>query len=45
MKNTYVETYNRNIFAVIQESGAKGMDIHQFMYDKLNQYDRVFSSL
>ena len=45
MKNTHVETYNGNIFAVMQESGAKNTNIHRFMYDKLNQYDRVFSSI
>ena len=45
MKNTHVETYNGNIFAIMQEPGAKNMNMHQFMYEKLNQYDRVFSSI
>ena len=43
-ENIHIQTYPGNIFAVMQESGVVDMRIHRFMYDKLDQYDRVFSS-
>ena len=42
-EDIHVETYNGNIFAVMQEPGGNGMN--DFMYEKLNQYDWVFSSI
>ena len=44
-ENIHIQTYPGNIFAVMQESGVVDMRIHRFMYDKLDQYDRVFSSI
>ena len=42
-EDIHIETYNGNVFAVMQEPGIEG--VHRFMYEKLNQYDRVFSSI
>ena len=42
-KNIHIQTYPGNIFAVMQEPGGNG--VNDFMYEKLHQYDRVFSSI
>ena len=42
-ENIYIRTYSGNVFAVMQEPGARC--VNHFMYEKLNQYDRVFSSI
>ena len=42
-EDIHIDTYDGNIFAVMQEPEGNG--IQHFMYEKLNQYDRVFSSI